>query len=180
VSALVDGLAEEAFLVQQPHADQRHREVARPLEEIAGEHAETARVQRQRLREAKLHTEIRHASKRLIGIGLAKPAGLAEIALARVVEAAELIEEPRVGGQLLEALARHVLENGPGVFRSLPDDGVDGTPEAIRRVTPRPTQVTSEVAQTFERGRQRTIQRAAHFPECGSGPPPRSRHDSVR
>ena len=61
-SVPVDHLAEIALLVEQPHADHRHAQVAGGLELIAGHVAEPARVDGQRLAQHELHAEIGHAA----------------------------------------------------------------------------------------------------------------------
>ena len=56
----VEALEEVALGVEQPDGDQRHAQVRRALQVVAGEHAEAARVDRQRLVQAELGREVRH------------------------------------------------------------------------------------------------------------------------
>ena len=62
-------LMEISLGVHEPDADQRHAEVARFLAVIAGEHAEAARINRQRLVNRELGREIR--DRRVLQIGKA-------------------------------------------------------------------------------------------------------------
>ena len=55
----VDRLAEVAVAVEQADGDERQPEVAGALQVVAGEHAEAAGVERQRLVDAELHREVR-------------------------------------------------------------------------------------------------------------------------
>ena len=73
VAVLVDLLAEIALLIQQPDADDRHAQVVRRLELIAGHVAQPARINRQRLAEHVLHAEIRDRLERRIRVGLLEP-----------------------------------------------------------------------------------------------------------
>ena len=54
----VHRLAEVARAVEQAHADERHAEVARRLAVVAGEDAEAARVDAERLVDPELHREV--------------------------------------------------------------------------------------------------------------------------
>ena len=57
-AARVDALAEVALAVHQADGDQRHREVGGLLEDVAGQRAEAARVDRQRAVDAELRAEV--------------------------------------------------------------------------------------------------------------------------
>ena len=74
-AVLANHLAEIALLVQQPHADDRHAQIAGRLELIAGHVAEPARVDRQGLAQHEFHAEIRDAAERRLRMGLLKPRG---------------------------------------------------------------------------------------------------------
>ena len=80
VAVGVDGLAEVALAVEQPDADGRQRHVAGRLHVVAGQHAEAARVDPERLVEAVLGAEVgdRAASAgRRSGAGTSGPTPLA-------------------------------------------------------------------------------------------------------
>jgi hypothetical protein len=68
-----DDLAEVALLVEQPHTDHRHAEVARRLEQVAGDVAEPAGVNRQGLAQRELHAEVGHGPQRRVGTGALEP-----------------------------------------------------------------------------------------------------------
>ena len=54
----VEALVEVALAVEQPDADERHAEVGRRLQVVAGEHAEAARVLGERLGQTELGREV--------------------------------------------------------------------------------------------------------------------------
>ena len=72
---LVDHLAKIAVLVEQPHADYRHPQVAGGLELIAGYVAQPARVNGQGFAQHEFHAEIRRAIQRGLRVGVLKPRG---------------------------------------------------------------------------------------------------------
>ena len=74
-------LAEVAVAVQQADADHRHAEVGRRLEVITGEHAEAARVVRQRLGDPELHREVRDGRGQLRVVLPLVPARLGQVTL---------------------------------------------------------------------------------------------------
>ncbi len=79
----IEDLAEVAFLVQQADADDRHAEVAGRLEVVAGQNAQAAGVEGERLAQAELHAEIGDPFNPLFAMALAVPAGLGKIFLPR-------------------------------------------------------------------------------------------------
>ena len=76
-----DVLVEVALRIHEPDADERHAEVARFLAVIAGEHAETAGVDRQRLVQRELGGEVGDRPAELRKA--ARPPGVARAARAR-------------------------------------------------------------------------------------------------
>ncbi len=62
----VELLVEVALGVQQADPDERHTEIGRRLEVVTGEHAEAARVLRERLGDAELGREVRHRGERAV------------------------------------------------------------------------------------------------------------------
>ena len=101
----VEALAEVALGVEQPDADERHAEVGRRLEVVAGQHAEAAGVLRQGLGDAELGGEVGDRAQRRAG---AEPnhAGALERRLEAAVHGADVVDDAGVGGQLGEALGR--------------------------------------------------------------------------
>ena len=68
---------EVAAAVEQPDADERHAELSRRLQVVAGEDAEAAAVDRQRLLDPELHREVGDAGARVrVVVGLAPPGAL--------------------------------------------------------------------------------------------------------
>ena len=76
-------LTEVPLRIHEPDADERHTEVARFLALIAGEHAETACVDRQRLMQRELRREVRDRPRSDLGAVSLDP---------RVVRAARCVE----------------------------------------------------------------------------------------
>ncbi len=72
---LVDALREVAPAVQQPDADDRHAELGRGLEVVAGEDAEPAGVDRERLLDRELHAHVRDEEPVLRAVRALPPRG---------------------------------------------------------------------------------------------------------
>jgi hypothetical protein len=68
LTGAVERLAEIAFAIQETHGDQRKVEIARRLEMVAGQNAESARIEGQAFVDTELGAEIRHHA--LAGIDL--------------------------------------------------------------------------------------------------------------
>ncbi len=73
VPVRVDRLAEEAPAVEETHADERERHVAGGLHVVAGEHAEAAGVDAERLVEAVLGAEVGDRPRQLAGVVPVEP-----------------------------------------------------------------------------------------------------------
>ena len=84
-----EALAEVAVAVEEADADERHAEVARRLQVVAGEHAEAAGVLRERLGDAELGREVGDPARAGVGAWHLEPAGLGEVAGELVVDLAE-------------------------------------------------------------------------------------------
>ena len=144
--------------VHEPDADERHAEVARFLAVIAGEHAETAGVDRERLVQRELGGEVGNRSAELRKA--ARPPGVARAA--RLVERGDSpvvqLEERGVGVGLFEPRARHEAQHAHRVVRGLPPERVIEAPEHLAGFgVPAPPQVDGEVfeaADAFRKGRQ--------------------------
>jgi hypothetical protein len=89
----VNRLAEVAGAIEQPHAHERHAEVARRLAVVARQHAQAARVDAERLVDPELHREVGDRAVQL-GALLREPARAVAVVVERVhhvsVEAHEL------------------------------------------------------------------------------------------
>ena len=131
-------LVEVALRIHEADADQRHAEVARFLAVIAGEHAEAAGVDRQRLVQRELGGEVRDRSG---------PRGAGSVcdhqvlrARARVVErrrwrgrrAARNSGSPRAGLELARAESTHSIRTGLcAVASPQPRSRAAGTPSRV-------------------------------------------------
>ena len=73
-AGLVDPLAEVAAGIEEPDSDQRHAELGRGLEVIAGEDPEAAGIDRQPLVDAELHAEVRDEQVVVLTPGALPPA----------------------------------------------------------------------------------------------------------
>ena len=100
-------LAEVPGAVEQTDADDRHAEVARRLEVIAGEDAEAAGVLRQHLGDAELRREVGDAGRAALSVLLALvPARLLEVVGQVVVDVVQPAQEPAVLGERARAARR--------------------------------------------------------------------------
>ena len=150
----VEALAEVAVAVEQADADERHAEVARRLEVVAGQHAEAARILRHRLGDAELGREVGHEIERAVALGL-EPAVALEVALQLAVHLAQEPLEPGVAGEGVEAFARHQAEQADGVVDAgVPQVGVDPSEQVAGLVVPRPPQVEGQLLEGGELGGQ--------------------------
>ena len=128
VDALVDfllpairreALAEVALRVHEPDADQRHAEVARFLAVIAGEDAEAARVDRQRLMEREFRGEVRDDMRRVGRDALLPPRARGRRALVTgdAARAAVVLRWRDGGAVAVERRDRGVVEREVGGIR---------------------------------------------------------------
>jgi len=78
------------------------------LEEVAGQHAKAAGVQRQRFVQAEFHAEVGNAWESL---GARRPpGGSCPVTRPRFLERAQIAQEVRVTGEPLQPLERNVLQ----------------------------------------------------------------------
>ncbi len=150
----VDHLAEVALLVQQADADDRHAQVARRFQQIAGQHAEPAGIQRQRIAEAELHAEIGHPGQRHPARPVGEPAAVGQVGAPRRDQLVEMRDEAGIGGEFGQRGGRGVLQDGPWVVRALPQLRIDPRPQRVGLMAPGPAQVQRQVAQRGQRRRQ--------------------------
>jgi hypothetical protein len=149
----VDRLAEVAGPVEQPHADQRHAEVARGLAVVARQHAEAARVDAERLVDPELHREVGDRAGQRLAL-LRVPAGAAPVFVERLHH---VVVQPHEGGvreQPHPLLRLDVDQQLHGVVVAPPRLRVDAREQPAGARRPAPPVVVGEVAQALEAGRQ--------------------------
>ena len=130
----VEQLMEVALGVQQADADEGDAEVGRRLEMVAGEHAEAARVLRQRLGDAELGREVGDRLERGVAVGGAagEPARPVERVIESLPGAVELLDELLVCCQRVPAGRRGSPHEVDGVLARLaPRSAVRGSVETI-------------------------------------------------
>ena len=93
VAVGIDRLVEVAAAVHQPDADERQRHVRGRLHVVAGEDAETARVDPERLVQPVLGAEVGDRTRQLVGVMADEPAVRAVLEVA--VEVAQDARGPR-------------------------------------------------------------------------------------
>ena len=152
------GLAEVAVAVEQADRRERHAEVGRRLQVVAGEHAEAAGVLRDRLGDAELGGEVRdHPVHR--GCRRRRSAGTSAAGPGR--RPAQL--PPRPGDprnaasrrQLLESAGSDVGEHPSGVVVAVvPRLWVDRREQLAGRAVPGPAEVPRQPVQAAQRSRE--------------------------
>ncbi len=155
-------LVEVALGIHEADADERHAEVARFLAVVAGEHAQAARVDRQRLVERELGGEICDAVPVRAVVPAAPPgvAGLArrfEIRDRPVVEGQEL----RRPGRRLQPVPRDHAQHADRVVLGAAPERVVELPEDLAGTrVPDPPQVDGQILETSDpigQGRQFSV-----------------------
>ena len=150
----IDGLAEVAVAIQQADAERRQGHVAGGLHVVAGEDAEAARVDAERLVQAVLRAEVGDRAGQVVGVALLEPViGAVRHVMVEggqdvVVLGQErrIVEQPRPLGRAADDRDRIAI--------AVPGMAVDEAPEAASPGMPRPVQVVRHAAQPFESGRQ--------------------------
>ena len=147
----VEALAEVPGLVEQAHSHDRHADVGRRLEVVAGEDAEAAGVLRQGRRDTELRAEVgdgRRHPGRLLTAPVLVPAVLDEVAVEGLLGGGDPLHEQRVGREPLELVGGHGRQHRDRVLpHRLPPFGVDALEEVAQRRVPAPPQVHREVAE---------------------------------
>ena len=119
-----NGLVKVPLRIHEADADERNAEIARLLAMVAGEHAEAAGVDRQRLMERKLRREIRDGA---IGIRVAPPPpGVLRgpRRVERIDRGVVEDEEALVDSRVREHLLRNEPQHEDRVVRGLPPERV--------------------------------------------------------
>ena len=142
----VDRLAEISGAIQQPHADERHAEIAGRLAVVSGEDAQAAGVDAQRLVEAELHREVRDGTRQGRAL-LLVPARPRPIRVERVDDGLVGVAELGVGQQTDPVMGLDVDQQLDRVVVTAPVVGIDPREEARRQRRPAPPEVVGQLAQ---------------------------------
>ena len=145
VAVGVELLAEVSLLVEQPHGHHGNAEVARRLQLVAGDVAEAAGVDRQRLAQHVLHAEVRHGPERRGSVYGLEP-GRRRV---RFLGLRQQLFHPcaQRGVETSQLLGRGGLQDQPRVPRELPQLGVELLPDLVGRVVPRPAEVERQTGE---------------------------------
>ena len=150
VAVGVDRLVEVAVAVEQPDADERQRHVGRGLHVVAGQHAEAARVDAERLATGRTRRRSRRparaARRRVPGEPAVRAVGHVAVEVAEdgpdVGEEVRVVEEPLPVDRAAQDRDR-VAMAGPG-------RPVDPAPDHPRPRVPRPVEVVGERPEPFQ------------------------------
>ena len=156
VAVGVDRLAEVALAIEQPDADERQGHVAGRLHVVAGEDAEAARVDAERLVEAVLGAEVGDRAVQLVAVVALEPVVRRRWPCSWSKSAQDVV----VLGQ-----ERRVVEQARPIGRAADDRdrvpvarprrAVDRAEQGAGPRVPRPVEVVGEAPQAFEPGRER-------------------------
>ena len=165
-AAGVDALTEVALAVEQPDADERQRIVRGLLEEVAGERAETAGVDRERHVHGELGAEEgarTRGRQRRIG----RRAG--EVALERLLRRRQAPAERGLSRHALELLGRDLGELTDRVVRDArPALGIDLREQRGAVLLPGPVVVVGELGERANLARQPARQLLARVAQIGA------------
>ncbi len=128
--------------VEQADADDRHAEVARGLEMVAGEDAEAAGVLRQHLGDTELRGEVGDRRRGAFGLPLLIPQIGCQVLLEVVRDVGEPAHEPAVGGQREQPVMIHLAEQADRVsLRRLPELRINRLEQVQRLGMPGPAKI---------------------------------------
>ncbi len=158
----IQALAEVALAVEQADSDQRNIEVGRALDVIAGEHAQAARVNRQRFVQPELGREVRHRPRpQNAGMRGAPGAIGAQILLLAAIGVIDAAVQHQLAGAALELRQRNFGQQRDGIVIQLPQTHrIEVAKQAGGIVVPAPPQVAGERPEPLLHGRDEAIQRA--------------------
>jgi hypothetical protein len=144
----VDALAEVALPVHEADGDHRDREVGRLLEDVAGQRAEPAGVDRQRGMDGELGTEVRGGTLGGDGAG----DGVArQVLLHRLLEHGRAAEQPGVRGGAAAGLGADLLEEADRVAGDLlPAQRIERAEDLLAVWHPAPAVVVGKPRQRGE------------------------------
>ena len=167
VAVRVDRLAEVALAVQEPDPDERQGHVAGRLHVVAGEDAEAAGVDPERLVEAVLGAEVGDRAAQLGRVLAVEPVvrAVGQVAVELPDDRLVLGHEPGVVEEL--CVADLPFEEGHGVPVASPGHAVHPAEQDARRRMPRPPQVVREPAETLQlrRHAERDARQGGHADE---------------
>ncbi len=150
----IDALAEVAVLPEHAHRDHRHAEVAGGLELVAGDVAQPAGIDRQRLAEHVFHGEVGDAGERIIDGALGEPGRLRGLGTAALYQFAHPAMEFRPAQQLGQLPVGHGAQDQAGVVRQVPEVLVDGLPDVVIAARPADRLIEGQLAQRMRRDRR--------------------------
>ena len=154
VSVGIDRLAEVAVPVQQPDTDRRQGHVAGRLHVVAGEDAQAAGIDAERLVQAVLRAEVGDRAGQVVGIALLEP--VAGPVGHVVVEGGQDVVVFGQEGRIVEEAGPlgRPADDRHRVPIAVPGMAVDEAPQAPCPRVPGPVQVVRHAAQSFESRRQ--------------------------
>ena len=158
----IEPLPEVALVVVEADADERDAEIRRALDVIAGEDAEAAGIDRQRLVEAELGREVGdRARPQHAGVACAPGVRRVQILLHPAVGVVDAAVQRELRGPLLEFVDRDLLQQRHRiVVERPPQHGIELAEEAGRVRIPAPPQVLRERAEPLVRRRDELSERA--------------------
>ena len=150
--ARVEALAKVALGVDEADRDEGQAHVAGLLHVVAGEDAEAARVDRQRLVDAKLGAEVGYLHILGLRVMLAVPGLLgAQVGVQALQHRVVALDVGAVGGDLLQLALAHIAQKVHGVMVvQLPEVGVDLAKQILRLRVPGPPEVVGQLAQAAD------------------------------
>lgn len=127
-----------------------------------------------RLRQSEFHAEVRDAVQTACVRFTAVPARLMQIAVPLRQPSPQFLREIDIRGELLQSWSRDALQNEIGILGPLPGFGIQGLPELIGSMAPRPAQIKGKFPETFQARWQNMIELYALICCLSSVRPPQS------
>jgi len=154
VTVGIDALAEVALAIQEPDADRGQGHVTGGLHVVAGEHAQAARIDAERLVEAVLGAEIRERTTQLVGVATLEPVPR-PVRHVRI----ELGEHVVILGEELRVIEQsgplgRTADDRDRVAITGPRGPVDEVEQPAGARVPRPVEVVRKPPQAFESRRE--------------------------
>ncbi len=143
----IDLLPEVPLLKQQADADDRHAEIARRLELVPGDIAQTAGVNGQCLAQHELHAEVRDHTERRVGERRAEPGGCVERLPLLANQIRDDLSKLRGVGDGREARAGHGLQDEQRIVAQRPEIRIELLPQMVGGVIVGPAKVERELRQ---------------------------------
>ena len=152
---VVEALPEVALVVVEADADQRDAEVGGRLDVIAGQDAEAARVDRQRLVQPELGREVGDRPRpQHAGVALAPGVARPEVFLEAAVGVVDAAVQRQLRGALVDGRDRQLLQQRDRIVpETAPQAGIEVAEQAGRVLVPAPPQVAGQAAQALLRRR---------------------------